>query len=53
MKRIVEWIKEPKNLWKLFGGFIVSFILFFALVRIGVFGSLPSFEELEIPSANL
>ncbi len=52
-KRIIAWLKEPRNLWKLFGGFVLSIILFFTLIRIGVFGSLPSFEELENPSANL
>lgn len=45
----MEWFKQPKSLWKLFGGFVLSIILFFGLVRIGIFGSLPSFEELKIP----
>ena len=47
------WLKEPANLWKLFAGFVAGIILFFTLVRIGLFGALPSFEELENPSANL
>ena len=53
MSKVVEWLKQPKNLWKCFGGFVLCIILFFTLVRIGIFGSLPSFEELENPSANL
>lgn len=53
MNKIKDWLKEPKNLWKLFGVFILSIILFFTFVRIGVFGKLPSFEELENPNSNL
>lgn len=48
-----ERLKQPKTLWKLFGALVGSIFLFFTLVRIGVFGALPSFEELENPSANL
>ena len=53
MRKILEWLKQPKNLWKLFGAGVLSIILFFTLVRIGVFGSLPSFDELENPNSNL
>ena len=53
MNKIKDWLKQPKNLWKLFGVFILSIILFFTFVRIGVFGKLPSFEELENPNSNL
>lgn len=53
MNRAIDWLKDPKSLWKLFGGFLGSILLFFFLVRIGLFGALPSFEELENPSANL
>lgn len=53
MSKIVEWLKQPKNLWKLFAAGVLSIIIFFTLVRIGVFGKLPSFEELENPNANL
>ena len=53
MKRIFEWLKQPKNLWKLFAIGVLSVVLFFVCVRIGVFGKLPSFEELENPNANL
>lgn len=44
---------EPRHLWKLFGIGVLSIIVFFTLVRIGLFGRLPSFDELENPTANL
>lgn len=53
MSKILEWFKKPINYWKLFGAGILSIILFFTLVRIGVFGALPSFDELENPTSNL
>lgn len=53
MNNILDWLKQPKNLWKLFGAGVLSIILFFTLVRIGVFGALPSFDELENPNSNL
>ncbi|MCB0508864.1 MAG: transglycosylase domain-containing protein [Bacteroidetes bacterium] len=53
MSNIIAWLKQPKNLWKLFGFAILSVVLFFTLVRIGVFGKLPSFEVIENPNANL
>lgn len=53
MNKLIQWLTEPKNLWKLFGGFVASIVLFFLLVRIGIFGTLPSFDELENPTANL
>lgn len=49
----LQWFKEPKNLWKLFGFGVLGIMVFFLLVRIGLFGRLPSFDELENPSANL
>ncbi|HQD13237.1 MAG TPA: hypothetical protein PLW43_09860, partial [Chitinophagales bacterium] len=49
----IDWMKEPRNIWKLFGLGVLSVIVFFLLVRIGVFGALPSFDELENPTANL
>jgi hypothetical protein len=42
-----EWFIRkftPKNIWKVFGIFIGSIVLFFLLVRIGVFGKLPYFD---------
>ena len=53
MNNVLNWLKTPKNLWKLFAIMVGSVVLFFTLVRIGLFGALPSFEELENPSANL
>ncbi len=39
--------------WKLFLYLIGGLVLFFLLASWGVFGSMPSFEELENPEANL
>lgn len=50
---IRAWLSQPRNLWKLFGAGVLSVFLFFFLVRIGLFGRLPSFDELENPTANL
>ena len=47
------WLLQPKNLWKLFGFAVLSVVIFFMLVRVGLFGRLPSFDELENPTANL
>ncbi len=45
--------KYTKWIWKLFlGGIVFSFLIFF-LASLGVFGSLPTFEELENPENNL
>lgn len=53
MNRLLEWFKQPKNLWKLFGALVFSIFAFFFFVRIGLFGKLPSFEEIENPNSNL
>ena len=39
--------------WKLFAWFLGGLFLFFLLASWGVFGSMPSFEDLENPEANL
>jgi penicillin-binding protein 1A len=44
---------SPKIIWYAFFAGLGAIILFFLLVRIGVFGRLPSFEEIENPNANL
>ncbi len=45
--------KYTKWIWKLFlGGIVFAFLVFF-LASLGVFGSLPTFEELENPENNL
>jgi penicillin-binding protein 1A len=53
MKEFLQRSIEPRHLWKLFGLGVIGIIVFFALVRIGLFGRLPSFDELENPTANL
>ena len=45
--------KAVKVLWSIFGIGIVVVILFFFCVAKGVFGTMPSFEELENPQTNL
>ncbi|PKP24092.1 MAG: penicillin-binding protein [Bacteroidetes bacterium HGW-Bacteroidetes-2] len=45
--------KHIKTFWKLFAGIIGFIILLFLLASWGVFGALPTFEELENPETNL
>jgi len=45
--------KHIRTFWKLFAGVIGFIILLFLLASWGVFGSLPTFEELENPETNL
>ncbi len=42
-----------RNLWMIFGSLLVLLILFFICVATGVFGTMPTFEELENPRTNL
>jgi len=42
-----------RNLWIIFGSLLVLLILFFFCVAKGVFGTMPTFEELENPRTNL
>ena len=42
-----------KNLWIVFGSFVLLLILFFFCVAKGVFGTMPTFDELENPRTNL
>ena len=42
-----------RNLWIGFGGLILFVILFFACVNWGLFGAMPTFDELENPQTNL
>ena len=49
---------EPKsnairNLWIIFGVFLVLIVLFFFCVAKGLFGTMPTFDELENPRTNL
>ena len=42
-----------RNLWIIFGSLILLVILFFFCVAKGVFGTMPTFDELENPRTNL
>jgi len=42
-----------RNLWIVFGVFLLLIILFFICVAKGVFGTMPTFDELENPRTNL
>jgi len=42
-----------RNLWIIFGSLLVLLVLFFVCVATGVFGTMPTFEELENPQTNL
>ena len=42
-----------RNLWIVFGVFLLLIILFFFCVAKGVFGTMPTFDELENPRTNL
>ena len=45
--------KAIKNLWIIFGVLLLLVFLFFFCVAKGVFGTMPTFEELENPRTNL
>ncbi len=45
--------KAIRNLWIIFGGLLVLVVLFFVCVATGLFGTMPTFEELENPKTNL
>ena len=45
--------KAVKNLWIIFGSVLLFIILFFFCVAVGIFGKIPSFDELENPRTNL
>jgi len=42
-----------RNLWVIFGSILLLIILFFFCIAKGLFGTMPSFEELENPRTNL
>ncbi len=42
-----------KKFWKIFGYSMLGIVLFFLLASWGVFGKMPSFEQLEDPSYNV
>ncbi|MBQ8958629.1 MAG: transglycosylase domain-containing protein [Bacteroidales bacterium] len=45
--------KAVRNLWIAFGGLLVLVVLFFFCVAVGIFGTMPTFDELENPRTNL
>ncbi len=51
--KVLHWLSFPKNWFKLTGLFWLSIILFFVLVRIGVFGKLPDISDLDNPTTNV
>lgn len=53
MKENTTFKKYIKWLWKLFFGGILFLALIFLLTGFGVFGKLPSFEQLENPKSDL
>jgi len=52
-KPLLNFKKYNRILWILFSAGILSVILLFTFAAIGVFGALPTFEELENPEVNL
>ena len=42
-----------RNLWIIFGSLVLLLVVFFFCVAKGVFGTMPTFEELENPRTNL
>lgn len=47
-----DFSRYVKMFWKVFIGIIVSIVLFFLFASWGLFGAMPSFEELENPASN-
>lgn len=45
--------KYLKLFWKAFAGFLIAIVLFFLLASWGVFGDMPTFDELENPSSSV
>ena len=52
-KAIVGKSNAIRNLWIIFGVLLVLVVLFFICVAAGLFGTMPTFEELENPKTNL
>lgn len=50
---IIKKLLSPKYLWGYFIGAIAFVTLFFLFVRLGLFGKLPTFDEIENPNSNL
>jgi len=52
-KKSNNYGKYIKRFWLFYFSFIVFILLLFVSISIGVFGFMPSFEELENPKSNL
>jgi penicillin-binding protein 1A len=52
-KPVATKSKAIRNLWIIFGGLLVLTVLFFFCVAKGIFGTMPTFDELENPQTNL
>ena len=52
-KQIQGQSNAIRNLWIIFGSLLLLVILFFFCVAKGVFGTMPTFDELENPRTNL
>jgi len=48
-----DFSKYVRKFWKIFGIGLLSVILFFLLASWGVFGAMPSFDQLENPDSNV
>jgi len=48
-----DFSRYVKNFWKIFGYGFLAVILFFLLASWGVFGKMPTFEQLENPAYNV
>ncbi|MES2487259.1 MAG: transglycosylase domain-containing protein [Bacteroidota bacterium] len=48
-----DFSRYVKNFWKIFGYGFLGIILFFLLASWGVFGKMPTFEQLENPAYNV
>jgi penicillin-binding protein 1A len=45
--------RYTRNFWKFLGCLFLLGVLFILSVRLGLFGQLPSFDDLENPNSNL
>lgn len=55
-KKILEWLQTPKAVrwfWIILCAPVALILLLLLLTRLGAFGKLPTFEELENPKSNL
>lgn len=55
-KKIIDKLQTPKAVkwfWIILVSPVALIVLLLLLIRLGVFGKLPTFEELENPKSNL